>query len=87
MFSFVFICNIIKIDHFIFRYSSSSVLHTFPALAPYGYDVIPSKVCNLLPSLLLNAVLLISSVYTFCASLFNLCCDSDMISIFNKQLL
>ena len=31
-------------------YYSNSVLHVFPAFAPYGCDAIPSKFCNLLSS-------------------------------------
>ena len=69
------------------QYSSSSVFHTFPTLVPYGYDVIPSKVCNILSSLLLNAILLISSVNTLCTSLLNLCYDFNMISLFCKHFL
>ena len=38
--------------------------HTLNALVPYVYVVILSNVCNLLSSLLLNAILLTSSVYT-----------------------
>ena len=55
-----------------FDLSNSSVLHTLPTPVPSGYDVILSKVCNLLSSLLLIAILLISSVYTSCLSLVNL---------------
>ena len=76
---FRFICVINKINHFIFRYYSSSVLHTFPTFLPYGYDTILSKVCNLLSLLLLSAVLLISLVYASCNSLLNLCCNSSTI--------
>ena len=68
-----------QINHFIFRYSTSFVLHTFPTLVPYGFDVILLKICSLLSSLLLNAILLISSVYPLCASLLSLCCDFNMI--------
>ena len=82
MFCFIFICINIKVNHLCIL--SSSILHTFLTLAPYGYDVILSKACNLSSSLLLNAVLLISSVYALCASLLNLCCDFNMISLFSK---
>ena len=63
----IFDCNIIKINNFIFtfRYCSSSVLHTFPTFAPCGYDVILSKVCSFLSSLL-YAILLFFSVNTVC---------------------
>ena len=87
MFYFVFICIIIKINNFIFRYSSSSVLHIFPTFVPYEYDVILSNVCNHLSSKLLNAILSISSVYALCALLLNLCWDFNMISLFSKQFL
>ena len=70
---------------FTFRYCSNSVLHTFPALAPYGYSVNLSKVCNLLSSLLLSAIFLISSVCSLCSSTLNLCCDYNVISLFSKQ--
>ena len=80
MFFFIFICIIIKINHFVFTYSSSSVLHTSPAF-------VLLKICNILSSLLLSAILLISSVYTLCASLLNLRYDFNMMSLFNKQFL
>ena len=51
------------------QYFNSYVLHTLKEIDPYGYVAIPSNVCNLLSSLLLSAILLISSVYTLCASL------------------
>ena len=76
MFCFIFICIIIEINHlYLF---SISVLHTFPALDPYGYDVILTKLCNLLSSLLLSTILLTSLAYTSCNSLLNLCCDFSM---------
>ena len=87
MLCFIFISTIIRVNHFIFRCFGSSVLYTFPTLSPYGYDVILSKVFNLLSALLLSAILLISSVYTLCASFLNLFCDFNMISILSKQLL
>ena len=82
MFSFIFIGIIIKMNHFLC--SNNSVLHNFPALITQGYDVILSNVCSLLPSSLLSAILLISSVYTLCASLLDHCCDFNVISLFNK---
>ena len=79
----VFTHDLIKINHFIFtfRYCSNSVLHTYPTCAPYGYDVIQSKVCNRLSSLLFNAIMLIFSVNTSCNLLLNFCCDFNMILI------
>ena len=38
----VFICSIIKSNHFIIDIAfSNSVFHTLPVFAPYGYDAIP----------------------------------------------
>ena len=71
MLLFIFISIIIKINHFIFNNSRNSVLHTFASLVPCGYNVFLSKVCNLLLSLLLSAILLISSEYTLCTSFLN----------------
>ena len=82
MFCFIFICIIIKVNHFIFKCFSSSVLHTFPAL-----DIILSKVCNLLSSLLFSAILLIISLYTLCASLLNFFHDFNMISLLKSNFL
>ena len=83
MFYFIFISNIIKINQFTFRCSSSCNSHVFLEPVPYGYDAILSKACNLLPSLLLSSILLISSVNTLCPSLEDLCCDFNMISLFS----
>ena len=83
MLCFVFICIIIKINHsYLFNISFS---HTLKAFVSYGYVLILLNVCNLLSSLLLSAILLISSVYTQCASISNFCCDFCMISFLNKQ--
>ena len=84
MFCFIFICIIIKINHLYLL--SISVLHTFPTFG-YGYDAVLSKICNLLSSLLLSPILLISSVYTLCNSLLNLCFGFSMILLFSKQFL
>ena len=62
-------------------------LHTFIIFAPCGYGLILSKVCNLLSLLLLNAILLISSLYTLRASLLNLCCDFNIVLLFRKHSL
>ena len=96
MFCFIFISVIIKINHLylnildiileIFKYYYF-VLHIFPTLVPYRYDVILSRVCNLLSSLLVSAILLIYSVYTLCASPLNLFFNFSIILFFNKQYL
>ena len=49
--------------------------------------VILSGAISLLSSLLLNAILLIFSVYTSCPVLLNLCCDFNTTSPFNKHFL
>ena len=74
MFGFIFISIVIKVDHFYILFLfflknkcfniSISLSHTLKAFVPYGYVLILSDVCNLLSSLLLSAILLISSVYT-----------------------
>ena len=85
MFCFIFISKTIKIKHLYFI--NISLLHTLKAFVPYGYVLILSKVCNLLSSLLLNAILLTSSVYTQCASLLNFCRHFSLISFLNKKFL
>ena len=61
--------------------------HTLKAYVPYRYVVILPKVCNLLSSLLLSAILLTFSLYTQCASHLYHCCDFSMISFLTKQFL
>ena len=64
-----------------------SLSHTLKAFVAYGCVVILSKVCNLLSSLLLSAILLISSVYTQCVSLLIIYCVFSMMLLLNKQSL
>ena len=85
MFCIVFICVIIIINQLYLL--NSSVYIYLMALTPYEYGVILSKVCNLLSSLLLSAILLISSVYTLCASLLNLCWNCNIGFLSNKDFL
>ena len=85
MFCFIFICIIIKINHL--HLLSFSLSHTLKVFVPYGYVVNLSKVCNLLSSLMLTAILLICSAFTLCASLLNLFYDCSIGSLFNKQSL
>ena len=82
---FFFISIIIKINHLYLL--SISLSHTSKAFAPCGYFVILPNVCNLLLSLHLSAILLISSAYLQCASFLNLCCDFSMVLYLNKQSL
>ena len=83
MFCFVFICITIKINYLYLL--SLSLSYTLKAFNPYRYVVILSKVCNLLSSLLLSAILFICSVYKLCDSLLNLCCDCSIGLLLNKQ--
>ena len=78
-------CIIIKINHLYLL--SISLSHTRKTFVPFRYFVILWEVCKILSSWLIRATLLISSVYTQCASLLNLCCNSNMILLFNKQSL
>ena len=85
MFCFIFTLTIIKVNHLYLL--SISLSHILKVFVPYRYVVILSKVFNLLSSLLLSAISLISSGYTQCVSLLNLYCDFSMISFLNKQSL
>ena len=84
-FFFLFICITIKINHLYLL--SISLSHTLKAFVRYGYVVILSKVYSFLSSLLLSAMLLISSVYLQFGSLLNHCCDFSMVLFLNKQQL
>ena len=86
MFFYVFFYNIIKFNHFLYRfiiflYLSSSFSLTRPLLAPYAYVSIELNDCILLSSFALNAILLISSGKTLHLSLLNLFC------VFHNDLL
>ena len=86
MFFYVFFCNIIKVNHFLYRFIIllhliSSFSLTRSLLFSYAYISIESIDCILLSSFELKAILLISSVKTLCFSLLNLCC------VFNIDLL
>ena len=85
-FFYVFFCNIINVNNFLYLFIillhlTSSFLLTRSLLVPYAYVSIESNDCILLSSFELNAILLISSVKTLCLSLLNLCC------VFNIDLL
>ena len=88
MFFYVFFCNFIKVNHFLYRfnifYYIQSLLFHFVGslLIPYGYVSIESIDCILLSSFELKAVLSISSVKTLCLSLLNLCCVLDIDLLF-----
>ena len=71
--------NVIKVDHFLYRFiillhHISLLSLTKFLLVPYAYVSIESIDCILLSSFELKAILLIYSVKTLCLSLLNLCC-------------
>ena len=91
-FFYVFFCNIIKVNHFSYRFTTllhlvSSFPLTRSLLVPYAYASIESNDCFHLSSFELNAVLLISSVKTLCLSLLNLCCVFNIDLLFLMNLL
>ena len=61
MLCFLVLSILIKINHLYLL--SISLLQILNKFVPYGYILIPSKLGNLLSSLLLSAILLTSSVY------------------------
>ena len=79
MLFYVFFCNIIKFNHFLYCFIIlldliSSFSFTIFLFDPYAYVSIESNNCILLSSFELNGILLISSVKTLCLSLSNLSC-------------
>ena len=83
-FFYVFFCNIINVNNFLYRFIillhlTSSFLLTRSLLVPYAYVSIESNDCILLSSFELNAILLISLVNTLCLSLLNLCFNIDLL--------
>ena len=79
--------NVIKVDHFLYRFiillhHISLLSLTKFLLVPYAYVSIESIDCILLSSFELKAILLISSVKTLCLSLLNLCCICNISSLF-----
>ena len=86
MFFYVFFCNIIKVNRFLYCFIVllhliSSFSLTGFLLIPYAYASIKSNDCILLSSFELSGILLISSVKTLCFSFLNL------YSVFNMDLL
>ena len=86
IFFYVFLCNIIKVNNFL--YCFIILLHlisSFPLtrslLVPYAYVSIESIDYILLSPFELKEILLISSLKILCLSLLNICC------VFNIDLL
>ena len=83
--------NVIKVDHFLYRFiillhHISLLSLTKFLLVPYAYVSIESIDCILLSSFELKAILLIYSVKTLCLSLLNLCCVSNISFYFLRIL-
>ena len=79
MFFYVFFCNIIQVNRFLYRFIIllhliSSFPFTRSLFVPYAYVSIASIDSILLSSYELKAILLISPVKTLCLALLNLCC-------------
>ena len=70
---------------FALRTFSISLLHNLNTLLLFGNVVILLNFCNLLLSLLLNAVLLFSGVCRLWSSLLNACCNFCKFSSLNKH--
>ena len=92
MFFHVFFCNIIKVDHFLYRFIIllhliSSFSLTRSSLVPYVYVSIESIDCTILSSFELKANSLISSVKALCLSLLNLCCVLNIDLLFPMNCL
>ena len=88
MFFFVFFCNIIKVNQFLYFFIIllhliSSFLLTRYFLIPYAYASMESIDCIYLSSFELKSILIIFSVKTLCHSLLNFCCVFN-ISFFNE---
>ena len=78
-FFYVFFCNIVIVNHFL--YCFIILLHLFfflcitSSFVPYVYVSIESIDCIILSSLALNAIMLTSLVSPLCLPLLDLCCD------------
>ena len=91
MLFYVFLCNIIKTNHFLYFFITllhliSSFKLTRPLLVPYAYVSIESIDFILLSSLALNAILLTSSVKREWFLLLNICCAFNSNCFFRNSL-
>ena len=87
MSSSVLLCNIIKVNHFLYHFIIllhliSSFSLTGSLVVPYAYVSLESTDSMLLLSFELNAILLTSSVKTLRLSLLNLSCVFDIDLLF-----
>ena len=83
MLFYLFFCNITKVNHilhcFIILLDLFFSFFTFRILAlPYAYVSIESIDSILLSSLVLNAILIVSSLNKLCFFLVSLCCDFNI---------
>ena len=79
MFFYVFLSNIIKLNHLSYHfvtlfYLIYSFSLTRSSLIPYANVSIELIYCTLLSSFEIKAILLISSIKTLCLSLLSFCC-------------
>ena len=87
MFFYVFFCNVIKVNNFLYCFISllhliSSFSLTRSLLVPYAYVSIETIDCILLSSFELKTILLISSAKTLWLSLLNYFCVCNINSLF-----
>ena len=87
MFFYVFFCNVIKVNNFLYCFISllhliSSYSLTRSLLVPYAYVSIETIDCILLSSFELKTILLISSAKTLWLSLLNYFCVCNINSLF-----
>ena len=79
---YVLFCFVLKDKHFLYGFiillHLISFLLTRSLLVPYAHISIESIDCILLSSFKIKAILLISSIKTFCFSLLNYCCGFNI---------
>ena len=87
VFLYVFFCNTIKVNHFLYRfitllYLLSSISLTRFLLLPYAYLSIESIYFIFLSSFEVKAILIVSSVKILCLSLLIFCCVFNVILLY-----
>ena len=79
---YVLFCFVLKDKHYLYGFiillHLISFLLTRSLLVPYAHISIESIDCILLSSFKIKAILLISSIKTFCFSLLNYCCGFNI---------
>ena len=90
VFLYVFFCNTIKVNHFLYRfitllYLLSSISLTRFLLLPYAYLSIESIYFIFLSSFEVKAILIVSSVKILCLSLLIFCCVFNVILLYFRN--